>query len=307
MGGAYGGFSDFDSHSGAPGAFCTARQPEHAACLVSLPASHLICVLCSLQACTHTSHTGTPTCCARSRCVTAPYPSASITLGARAPPAALRWAARHGHAFLGALGGAVTTVPHLFCRLKRARSRKLARESQHRTCILRRCCQNPLQAYDGTPDFLRTLELDNDALTKAIIGTIGDIDSYQLPDSKVRRLSSFLSLNLFAFGLQLVGDACTLAALLLAPVCSMQHAAFFSSRAALIGKSAEVGTNSEVGFRSSSQGYTAFMRHVLGISDEERQQRREQVLSTTIKDFRCASLSCDQGLHWIFQIAGRRA
>ncbi len=76
----------------------------------------------------------------------------------------------------------------------------------------------------------------------------------------------------------------------------MQHAACISSRAALIGKSAEVGTKSEVGFRSSSQGYTAFMRHVLGISDEERQQRREQVLSTTIKDFRCASLSCDHEL-----------
>lgn len=43
-----------------------------------------------------------------------------------------------------------------------------------------------IESYDGTPDFLRTLELDNDALTKAIIGTIGDIDSYQLPDSKVQ-------------------------------------------------------------------------------------------------------------------------
>lgn len=45
-----------------------------------------------------------------------------------------------------------------------------------------------IESYDGTPDFLRTLELDNDALTKAIIGTIGDIDSYQLPDSKVQRV-----------------------------------------------------------------------------------------------------------------------
>lgn len=41
-----------------------------------------------------------------------------------------------------------------------------------------------LEAYDGAPDFLRTLELDKDGLTKAIIGTIGDIDSYQLPDAK---------------------------------------------------------------------------------------------------------------------------
>jgi hypothetical protein len=35
------------------------------------------------------------------------------------------------------------------------------------------------------------------------------------------------------------------------------------------------------------QGYTAFMRHVLNVTDEERQQRREQVLGTTLKDFRC--------------------
>jgi Zn-dependent M16 (insulinase) family peptidase len=53
--------------------------------------------------------------------------------------------------------------------------------------------------------------------SQAIIGTIGDIDSYQLPDSK---------------------------------------------------------------------GYTAFMRHVLGVTDKERQQRRDEILGTTIKDFR---------------------
>lgn len=38
--------------------------------------------------------------------------------------------------------------------------------------------------YDGTANFLRELELDDDTLTKAIIGTIGDVDSYQLPDAK---------------------------------------------------------------------------------------------------------------------------
>ncbi|BDA40898.1 Presequence protease, mitochondrial [Coccomyxa sp. Obi] len=74
-----------------------------------------------------------------------------------------------------------------------------------------------VDVYDGTPEFLRTLELDNDSLTKAIIGTIGDIDAYQLPDAK---------------------------------------------------------------------GYTAFLRHVLGVSNEERQQRRDQILGTTLKDFR---------------------
>ena len=57
----------------------------------------------------------------------------------------------------------------------------------------------------------------NMVTAQAIIGTIGDIDSYQLPDSK---------------------------------------------------------------------GYTAFMRHVLNVTDEERQQRREEILGTTVKDFR---------------------
>lgn len=41
-----------------------------------------------------------------------------------------------------------------------------------------------LDVYDGTANFLRELEMDDDTLTKAIIGTIGDVDSYQLPDAK---------------------------------------------------------------------------------------------------------------------------
>lgn len=41
-----------------------------------------------------------------------------------------------------------------------------------------------IEVYDGTANFLRELELDDDTLTKAIIGTIGDVDSYQLPDAK---------------------------------------------------------------------------------------------------------------------------
>eukprot|EP00244_Chara_vulgaris_P009641 TRINITY_DN4184_c0_g2_i1.p1 TRINITY_DN4184_c0_g2~~TRINITY_DN4184_c0_g2_i1.p1 ORF type:complete len:1050 (+),score=217.40 TRINITY_DN4184_c0_g2_i1:309-3152(+) len=73
-----------------------------------------------------------------------------------------------------------------------------------------------LESYDGTVDFLQSLELDNDSLTKAIIGTIGDVDSYQLPDAK---------------------------------------------------------------------GYTSLLRYLLGISDEERQQRREEILSTCVNDF----------------------
>ncbi|ONK67277.1 uncharacterized protein A4U43_C06F18470 [Asparagus officinalis] len=74
-----------------------------------------------------------------------------------------------------------------------------------------------LEVYDGTPSFLRELELDDDTLTKAIIGTIGDVDSYQLPDAK---------------------------------------------------------------------GYSSLMRHLLGVTNEEREQRREEILSTTVKDFK---------------------
>ncbi|KAI3844373.1 hypothetical protein MKX03_008707 [Papaver bracteatum] len=74
-----------------------------------------------------------------------------------------------------------------------------------------------LDVYDGTANFLRELEMDDDTLTKAIIGTIGDVDSYQLPDAK---------------------------------------------------------------------GYTSLQRYLLGITEEERQQRREQILSTSVSDFR---------------------
>ncbi|KAK8617664.1 hypothetical protein V6N13_080572 [Hibiscus sabdariffa] len=74
-----------------------------------------------------------------------------------------------------------------------------------------------LDIYDGTGDFLRELEMDDDTLTKAIIGTIGDVDSYQLPDAK---------------------------------------------------------------------GYSSLVRHLLGITEEERQKRREEILSTSLKDFK---------------------
>ena len=74
-----------------------------------------------------------------------------------------------------------------------------------------------VDVYDQTPEWLRSLELDSDALTKAIIGTIGEIDGYQLPDAK---------------------------------------------------------------------GYTALMRHVLGVTREERQKRRDEILGTTLRDVR---------------------
>jgi Zn-dependent M16 (insulinase) family peptidase len=52
-----------------------------------------------------------------------------------------------------------------------------------------------LDIYDGTANFLRELEIDDDALTKAIIGTIGDVDSYQLPDAK--GYSRYVMVSLF--------------------------------------------------------------------------------------------------------------
>ena len=38
--------------------------------------------------------------------------------------------------------------------------------------------------YDASARFLREINLSDDELTKAIIGTIGDLDAYQLPDAK---------------------------------------------------------------------------------------------------------------------------
>ena len=37
---------------------------------------------------------------------------------------------------------------------------------------------------------------------------------------------------------------------------------------------------------TDAAGYTALMRHLLKVKDEERQQRREEVLATTEKDFK---------------------
>ncbi len=74
-----------------------------------------------------------------------------------------------------------------------------------------------LAVYDQAPAFLRTLEISDSELTKAIIGAVGEVDAYQLPDAK---------------------------------------------------------------------GYTAMLRHLLGISDAERQQRRDELLNTSPADFR---------------------
>jgi Zn-dependent M16 (insulinase) family peptidase len=41
-----------------------------------------------------------------------------------------------------------------------------------------------LENYDGVPEYLRSFELSQSELEKTIIGTIGDMDQYQLPDAK---------------------------------------------------------------------------------------------------------------------------
>jgi Zn-dependent M16 (insulinase) family peptidase len=41
-----------------------------------------------------------------------------------------------------------------------------------------------LENYDGAGRFLRQLDLDPDELAKSVIGAIGDMDAYQLPDAK---------------------------------------------------------------------------------------------------------------------------
>eukprot|EP00929_Paragymnodinium_shiwhaense_P008297 TRINITY_DN112249_c0_g1_i1.p1 TRINITY_DN112249_c0_g1~~TRINITY_DN112249_c0_g1_i1.p1 ORF type:complete len:1133 (+),score=332.94 TRINITY_DN112249_c0_g1_i1:73-3471(+) len=70
--------------------------------------------------------------------------------------------------------------------------------------------------YDGAPAFLKGLELGEDELSKAIIGCMGDVDSYMLPDAK---------------------------------------------------------------------GYQAMLRYLLEEDDTYRQKLRDQILSTTTKDF----------------------
>ncbi len=43
---------------------------------------------------------------------------------------------------------------------------------------------NTLECFDQTGEFLRRIEVNRDELTKSIIGVIGDLDSYELPDEK---------------------------------------------------------------------------------------------------------------------------
>lgn len=41
-----------------------------------------------------------------------------------------------------------------------------------------------LKIYRAAGEYLQNLELNNDELTKSIVGAIGDLDQYQLPDAK---------------------------------------------------------------------------------------------------------------------------
>jgi presequence protease len=79
---------------------------------------------------------------------------------------------------------------------------------------------NTLDVYDETSTMLRQTQLSEAELTRSIIGTIGDIDAYQLPDAK---------------------------------------------------------------------GYSSMVRYLVGETEAIRQQRREEVLATTTRDFRVFS------------------
>ncbi|QBG46527.1 hypothetical protein EGM51_03610 [Verrucomicrobia bacterium S94] len=76
--------------------------------------------------------------------------------------------------------------------------------------------ENSLRIYKQTGEYLKNLELSEDELTRALIGAIGALDAYQLPDAK---------------------------------------------------------------------GYSSTMRYLLNYTDEERQQLRDEVLSTTQEHF----------------------
>ncbi|MCX6044703.1 MAG: peptidase M16, partial [Chloroflexi bacterium] len=76
---------------------------------------------------------------------------------------------------------------------------------------------NTLAVYDQTASILRTADLNDDELTKNIIGAIGGIDAYQLPDAK---------------------------------------------------------------------GYSSLMRTLLGETEADRQQTRDEILSTSARDFK---------------------
>jgi hypothetical protein len=82
-----------------------------------------------------------------------------------------------------------------------------------------------LENYDQSPHFLERLDLSKNELTKAIIGAIGEIDTYLPPDAR---------------------------------------------------------------------GWTSMVRHLTGYPDEVRQHIREEILGTTVGDFRRFAAALDQ-------------
>ncbi len=81
-----------------------------------------------------------------------------------------------------------------------------------------------LDNYDGAGAFLRTLEISQDELTRSIIGAIGQMDAYLLPDAK---------------------------------------------------------------------GYTSMVNHLIGNTDDVRQQFRDELLGTTAADFHAFAEAAD--------------
>jgi Zn-dependent M16 (insulinase) family peptidase len=84
--------------------------------------------------------------------------------------------------------------------------------------------ETTLQSYDQTAGFLRQLQLDEAELTKSIIGAVGELDAYQLPDAK---------------------------------------------------------------------GYSSLLRHLLGVTDEWRQQIRDELLGTQPSHFQALANSLE--------------
>jgi hypothetical protein len=96
--------------------------------------------------------------------------------------------------------------------------------------------QNTLDIFDEAGAFLRGDTLNDDEITKAVIGTIGQLDAYLLPDAR---------------------------------------------------------------------GYKSMLRFLKGVTEEERQQLRDEVLSTTRSDFRAFADSLDElKKHGIVKVLG---
>ncbi len=82
-----------------------------------------------------------------------------------------------------------------------------------------------VETFDGTARFLQGISLSREELTKSIIGAIGDMDSYMLPDAK---------------------------------------------------------------------GFTSMVRHLIGQTEENRQQMRDEILATTENDFRAMAPALEE-------------